>query len=83
MIAGDSGTHATTEEGRLLTETDAGSRTLVLPSWCVEMLRSCFDRVTSHVFRRTVAGVMDEAGLFSRAAADQLGTRSAAAMEAR
>src|SRR3954452_18583861 len=32
-----------------------------------------FDRVTSHVFRKTVATLMDEAGLSSRAAADQLG----------
>jgi integrase len=32
-----------------------------------------FDWVTSHVFRRTVATVMDQAGLSSRAAADQLG----------
>jgi integrase len=32
-----------------------------------------FDRVTSHIFRKTVATVMDQAGLSSRAAADQLG----------
>jgi integrase len=32
-----------------------------------------FDWVTSHVFRKTVATVMDQAGLSSRAAADQLG----------
>ena len=32
-----------------------------------------FDRVTSHVFRKTVATLMDQAGLSSRAAADQLG----------
>ncbi len=33
-----------------------------------------FDWVTSHVFRKTLATVMDDqAGLFSRAAADQLG----------
>ncbi len=32
-----------------------------------------FDWVTSHVFRKTVATVMDQAGLSPRAAADQLG----------
>jgi integrase len=32
-----------------------------------------FDWVTSHVFRKTVATLMDHAGLSSRAAADQLG----------
>jgi integrase len=32
-----------------------------------------FDWVTSHVFRKTVATVMDQARLSSRAAADQLG----------
>ena len=41
-------------------------------------LRLIFDRVgypeiTSHTFRRTVATLMDRAGLSSRAAADQLG----------
>ncbi len=41
-------------------------------------LRATFDRlgfedVTSHTFRRTVATLMDKAGLTSRAAADQLG----------
>jgi integrase len=41
-------------------------------------LRDVFDRVkypdiTSHTFRRTVATLMDEAGLSARAAADQLG----------
>ncbi|RZU33394.1 site-specific recombinase XerC [Blastococcus saxobsidens] len=89
------------------TKTDAGARALVLPSWCVEMLRgrgtdgagpvfsavrggwrdpsntqsdlraaftnAGFDWVTSHVLRKTVATVMDHAGLSSRAAADQLG----------
>jgi integrase len=97
------------------TKTDTGLRTLVLPSWCVQMLRdraarldrtgddwmdgpifpaplggwrdpsntqsdlrTAFDKagydwVTSHVFRKTVASVMDHAGLSSRAAADQLG----------
>ncbi len=97
------------------TKTDAGARTLVLPGWCVAMLRdraasidssekghrerpvfpaplggwrdpsntqadlrdafttAGFDWVTSHVFRKTVATLMDQAGLSSRAAADQLG----------
>lgn len=32
-----------------------------------------FDDVTSHAFRRTVATLMDRAGLSPRAAADQLG----------
>ena len=32
-----------------------------------------FDWVTSHGFRKTVATVMDQAGLSSRAASDQLG----------
>jgi integrase len=32
-----------------------------------------FDWVTTHVFRKTVATLMDQAGLSSRAAADQLG----------
>jgi integrase len=32
-----------------------------------------FDTVTSHVFRKTVATLMDHAGLSARAAADQLG----------
>ena len=41
-------------------------------------LRDVFDRVgypdiTSHTFRRTVATLMDQAGLTARAAADQLG----------
>jgi integrase len=41
-------------------------------------LRTVFDRagypeITSHTFRRTVATLMDEAGLSARAAADQLG----------
>lgn len=94
------------------TKTDAGTRTLVLPRWCVGMLRARVDRleathgdrggrpvfpaplggwrdpsntqadlrdafaaagfdwVTSHVFRKTVATLMDQAGLSSRAAAD-------------
>jgi integrase len=41
-------------------------------------LRDAFDKagytwVTSHVYRKTVASLMDEAGLSARAAADQLG----------
>jgi integrase len=32
-----------------------------------------FDWVTTHVFRKTVATLMDHAGLSSRATADQLG----------
>ena len=32
-----------------------------------------FDGVTSHYFRKTVATLMDEAGLSARSAADQLG----------
>ena len=32
-----------------------------------------FDWVTTHTFRKTVATLMDHAGLSSRAAADQLG----------
>jgi integrase len=94
------------------TKTDTGARTLVLPRWCVAMLRARagrehpletggpvfpaplggwrdpsntqadlraaldtagFDWVTSHVFRKTVATLMDQAGLSSGAAADQLG----------
>ncbi len=94
------------------TKTDAGTRTLVLPGWCVTMLRNRAERtnpsdgsrpvfpaplggwrdpsntqadlrdafatagyewVTSHTFRKTVATLMDQAGLSSRAAADQLG----------
>lgn len=35
--------------------------------------RAGFDWVTSHVFRRTVATVMDEAGMSAREIADQLG----------
>jgi integrase len=36
-----------------------------------------FDWVTTHVFRRTVATLMDQAGLSSRTAADQLGHANA------
>ena len=89
------------------TKTDAGVRTLALPSWCVSMLAvrardgemvfaairtggireprntardirrslegSGFEWVSAHTFRKTVATLMDEAGLSARAAADQLG----------
>ena len=100
---------------RKSTKTDTGLRILVLPSWCVHVVRNRaarldrsadawldapifpaplgswrdpsntqsdlrvafdkagFDWVTSHVFRKSVASVMDHAGLSSRAAADQLG----------
>jgi integrase len=99
---------------RKATKTDAGTRTLLLPTWCLTMLRqrttrsapaaepgplpvfpaalggwrdpsntqadlrdafitAGFDTVTSHVFRKTVATLMDHAGLSARAAADQLG----------
>jgi integrase len=90
-------------------KSESGWRTLLLPSWAVEMLRrrmagldgdaavfaapagglrdpsntsadlrEAFDAagypwVTSHAYRRTVATLMDEAGLSARAAADQLG----------
>ncbi|MFC5947429.1 tyrosine recombinase XerC [Pseudonocardia lutea] len=37
------------------------------------LIASGYEWVTSHVFRKTVASMMDEAGLSSRAAADQLG----------
>jgi integrase len=101
---------------RKTTKTDTGQRTLILPTWCTDMLRTRaarpdrtgswqdwpvfpaplggwrdpsniqsdlraafdnagFDWVTSHVFRKSVASVMDSAGLSSRAAADQLGQR--------
>lgn len=97
------------------TKTDAGASTLVLPCWCVSMLReratrthpsggtrasrpvfpaalggwrdpsntqadlreafatAGYEWVTSHAFRKSVATLMDQAGLSSRAAADQLG----------
>ncbi len=100
---------------RKSTKTDTGARTLLLPSWCAEMLReravlastqpgwsetapifpaplggwrdpsntqtdlraaftaTGFEWITSHVLRKTVATLMDQAGLSSRAAADQLG----------
>jgi len=91
---------------REVTKTRAGSRLLVLPSWCVAMLRrrgpstgpvfaavrgglrdpsntqadlrdalqtAGFAWATSHTLRKTVATLMDDAGLSPRAAADQLG----------
>ena len=50
------------------------------PSNTAGDLREAFDQagyewVTSHVYRKTVATLMDEAGLSARAAADQLGQR--------
>ena len=100
---------------RKTTKTDTGLRSLILPTWCTDLLRAraarldrtavpwqdgpvfpaplggwrdpsntqsdlrtAFDKagfewVSSHVFRKSVATVMDSAGLSSRAAADQLG----------
>jgi integrase len=95
---------------RKSTKTEAGERTLALPSWAVAMLRerqpdsgepdgpifpdslgglrdpsntsrdlreardaAGFGWVTSHVFRKTAATILDEAGLSARAVADQLG----------
>lgn len=95
---------------RKSTKTEAGERTLTLPSWCVDMLRKRFADVsssegpvfpdtlgalrdpsntrrvlretrgsegfawvTSHVFRKTAATILDEAGLSARVIADQLG----------
>ncbi len=92
------------------TKTKAGQRTLLLPEWCVEMLRRRKsaarnnlvlptergflrdpsntrkalqqaykrlgygeDALNTHVFRKTVATLMDEAGIPARAVADQLG----------
>jgi integrase len=85
------------------TNSQTGTRTLALPSWCVEMLRrrrprtdpvfpapmggwrdpsntqadlreaftqTGFGWITSHTFRKTVATLMDEAGLSARVAAD-------------
>ena len=48
------------------------------PNNTLKMMRQAFrhagfDGVTSHYFRKTVATLMDEAGLSARAAADQLG----------
>ncbi|GAA0903647.1 site-specific integrase [Virgisporangium aurantiacum] len=94
-------------------KTDAGYRTLVLPSWCKQLLKARWARsdlswgelrlvfpsavatlrdpsnvdhhlkdafvwaglpdITSHIFRKTVATLMDKAGLSARAGADQLG----------
>lgn len=95
---------------RKSTKTKHGERTLVLPSWAVDMLRRRFANaenpdspvfasstgglrdpsntrrvlrdtrgsegfawVTSHVFRKTAATILDEAGLTARLIADQLG----------
>lgn len=95
---------------RKSTKTEYGERTLPLPSWVVDMLRSRlaeagdpegpvfpdslgglrdpsntrrvlretrgsegFAWVTSHVFRKTAATILDEAGLTARLIADQLG----------
>ncbi len=90
------------------TKSRAGERTLLLPSWAIEMLRKrgpgAPDQVlfphsrgngyrdpyntlrvireargtewawlTSHVFRKTTATILDDAGLSARVAADQLG----------
>lgn len=90
------------------TKTEAGERTLPLPSWAVTMLKRRaatfshgpvfanadggwrdpsntrrdlrqargsdeFAWVTSHVFRKTAATLLDEAGLSARTVADQLG----------
>jgi integrase len=95
-------------------KTEAGYRTLVLPSWCIALLRDRqpseddvsknilglvfpstagtlrdpdnvqkrlkeahtfvgMPELTSHWYRKTVATLMDRAGLTARAAADQLG----------
>lgn len=95
-------------------KTEAGYRTLVLPSWCIALLRNRqpggedvpkntlglvfpstvgtlrdpdnvqkrlkeahifvgMPELTSHWYRKTVATLMDQAGLTARAAADQLG----------
>jgi integrase len=94
-------------------KTEAGYRTLVLPSWAIAILGRRFDddwvkggelellfpsnrgtlrdpsnvdhqikdaftfaglsELTSHIFRRSVATLMDKAGLSARAGADQLG----------
>ena len=48
------------------------------PSNTLKMMRQAFKRagfneVTSHCFRKTVATLMDEAGVSARSAADQLG----------
>lgn len=94
---------------RKSTKSEAGERTLPLPSWAVEMLERRkattphprgpvfpdslgglrdpsntrrdlrdargpeFAWVTSHVFRKTAATILDEAGLTARIVADQLG----------
>jgi integrase len=97
---------------RKTTKTATSQRMLLLPSWCVAMLRdryaqrfdngavfaaplggwrdpsntqadlrqafanAGFGWVTSHVFRKSVATVMDKAGRSNRDAADQLGHAS-------
>jgi integrase len=95
---------------RKSTKTEAGERTLPLPSWAIAMLERRhattyypdgpvfpdsngglrdpsntrrnlrdargakeFAWVTSHVFRKTAATILDEAGLTARVVADQLG----------
>ncbi len=94
---------------RSTTKSRAGVRTLVLPHWCIALLRrrlaerhgsvtvfpapmgglrdpsnsqrdlrdaldkAGYSWVSSHTLRKTVATLMDEGGLSSRAAADQLG----------
>jgi integrase len=95
---------------RKSTKSEAGERTLALPTWAVTMLTERFasvadeagpvfpdsrgglrdpsntarafreardaagyDWVTSHVFRKTTATILDDAGLSARAVADQLG----------
>ncbi|MGW3467364.1 tyrosine-type recombinase/integrase [Saccharopolyspora sp. NPDC000995] len=95
---------------RKSTKTEYGERTLLLPSWAVELLKKrhagCvgldrpvfsdslgglrdasntrrdlrnargtegFASVTSHVFRKTAATILDDAGLTARVVADQLG----------
>ena len=94
-------------------KSEAGYRTLILPSWCEQVLdhryqgpgsnsntldlvfpsrvgtlrdppnvdnmlkdafmNAGFPDITSHIFRKTVATLMDQAGLSPRAGADQLG----------
>jgi integrase len=55
-----------------------GRRRRTGPSSTLKMMRqalkhACFDGVTSHYFHKTVATLMDEAGLSVRSVADQLG----------
>lgn len=95
---------------RKRTKSEAGQRPLILPSWCVSMLRrrealgvgpdepvfgsergtfrdprnvsrwlaeartkAGFDWVTSHVWRKTTASILDGHGISARIIADQLG----------